>query len=97
MHAHARLRTFSKSQDLTLLRLPNQAMAQRGDPTYVRFLGTGCAEPSKYRGGSAIHVRLANDRGLLLDAGEGVWGQFLRHYGPEGARAQARPVSFLSP
>ena len=65
-----------------------QVMAQQGNGTQVLFLGTGCAEPSKYRGSSGIHVRLGNDRGLLLDAGEGVWGQLLRHYGPEKARAQ---------
>ena len=34
-----------------------QALAAAGDGTQVVFLGTGSAEPSKYRGASAIHLR----------------------------------------
>ncbi|EIE26920.1 hypothetical protein COCSUDRAFT_59422 [Coccomyxa subellipsoidea C-169] len=62
-----------------------KAMAARGDAAQVLFLGTGCAEPSKYRGGAAVHVRLSDGRGLLLDAGEGALGQLVRHFGPAGA------------
>ncbi len=69
---------------------PLQAMAARGDAAQVLFLGTGCAEPSKYRGGAAVHVRLSDGRGLLLDAGEGALGQLVRHFGPAGAVKQAR-------
>lgn len=54
-------------------------------------MGTGCAEPSAYRGGSALHVRLRDGRGLLLDAGEGALGQLVRHYGPAGATKQVCP------
>ena len=72
-----------------------QAMAARGDASQVLFLGTGCAEPSKYRGGAAVHVRLADGRGLLLDAGEGALGQLVRHFGPAGAAKQACVLKLL--
>lgn len=39
-------------------------MAAGGDDTEVIFLGTGAAEPSKYRGASAIHLRCRPDTGL---------------------------------
>lgn len=63
------------------------AMAPGGGPRLV-FLGTGCAEPSKYRGASALHLRPAPGAGLLLDAGEGAWGQLVRFYGRRGAQQQ---------
>lgn len=65
-------------------------MAARGDRAQVLFLGTGSAEPSKYRGSAGVQVRLSGGRGLLLDAGEGAWGALLRHYGPAQARAEVR-------
>ena len=36
-------------------------MAAEGDDTEAVFLGTGAAEPSKYRGASAIHLRCRPD------------------------------------
>ncbi|CAL5221692.1 g3928 [Coccomyxa viridis] len=62
--------------------------ALRRDTGQLLFLGTGCAEPSKYRGSSGIHLRFHNGRGLLIDAGEGVHGQLVRHYGPVAAQQQ---------
>lgn len=49
----------------------------------VTFLGTGCAEPSKYRGASSIYIDFGRSdaSGLLLDCGEGSWGQLVRMYG----------------
>ena len=69
-----------------------QAMMDACDSTQLTFLGTGCAEPSKYRGSSAIHLCLKNGRGLLLDAGEGAFGQMVRCYGASEARKQVRPA-----
>ncbi len=71
-----------------------QDMARRGDKALVLFLGTGCAEPSKYRGSSGIHVRLDSGLGLLLDAGEGAWGGLIRHYGLEQAKAEVGGCAF---
>lgn len=36
--------------------------ALRHDTGHLLFLGTGCAEPSKYRGSSGIHLRFHNGR-----------------------------------
>jgi hypothetical protein len=43
----------------------------------IRFLGTACAIPSKYRNVSGIFVETGSGA-LLLDAGEGSWHQLLR-------------------
>lgn len=56
-----------------------QTVAQKGPSIF--FLGTGCAEPSKYRASSGILVRMGFGRGLLIDAGEGTWGQLVRFFG----------------
>ena len=36
--------------------------ALQHDAGQLLFLGTGCAEPSKYRGSSGIHLRFHNGR-----------------------------------
>ena len=65
--------------------------ALQGDAGSLLFLGTGCAEPSKHRGSSGIHLRLHGGRGALIDAGEGVHGQLVRHYGRALAQEQVSP------
>lgn len=48
-----------------------------------------CSPPC--RAGSAILLALGGAHGsLLMDCGEGTWGQMVRCLGPEGARAQVR-------
>jgi ribonuclease Z len=44
----------------------------------VIFLGTGSAEPNKFRGSSAIFLRMASGGSVLLDAGEGAAGALVR-------------------
>lgn len=59
----------------------------------VTPLGTGSAIPSKYRNVSStlIHIPKTSEEGqaeeeyILLDAGEGTWGQLARRFGTEGA------------
>eukprot|EP00951_Prasinocladus_malaysianus_P022645 scaffold190370_cov24-Prasinocladus_malaysianus.AAC.1 len=53
----------------------------------VAFLGTGSAEPSKYRGPSAIHVRLEYGS-MMADAGENTLGQLERAHGPKAAQTE---------
>ena len=64
----------------------------------IVFLGTGAAQPSKYRNVSGTYVRLAaagqqagvapaSSSGLLLDCGEGTLGQLRRRYGAAGTSA----------
>ncbi|KIY69263.1 hypothetical protein CYLTODRAFT_349872 [Cylindrobasidium torrendii FP15055 ss-10] len=44
-------------------------------------LGTGSAIPSKHRNVSSLLVRIPGKGNILLDAGEGTWGQLARLYG----------------
>jgi len=61
--------------------------------TEAIFLGTGCAEPSKYRSGSGILFRCGSNSTapgayafhILVEAGEGVYGQMVRQFGEAGA------------
>nr|XP_057904407.1 zinc phosphodiesterase ELAC protein 2 isoform X3 [Doryrhamphus excisus] len=45
------------------------------------FLGTGSALPMKIRNVSATLVNISPTQSLLLDCGEGTFGQLCRHYG----------------
>ncbi|CAL1287430.1 unnamed protein product [Larinioides sclopetarius] len=47
----------------------------------VVFLGTGSSIPSKLRNVSAILVKTSENEYMLMDCGEGTWGQLLRLYG----------------
>lgn len=62
-------------------------MAFEMDQSYVLFLGTGCAEPSSWRGTSAILLSICEGQEvILLDCGEGTYGQIVRYFGEDGAR-----------
>ncbi|KAI7866708.1 beta-lactamase-like protein [Spinellus fusiger] len=54
-----------------------------GDDLEVITLGTGSAIPSKYRNVSATLVKIPDTGSLLLDAGEGTYGQILRLFGQD--------------
>ncbi|XP_078257062.1 zinc phosphodiesterase ELAC protein 2 isoform X2 [Rhinoraja longicauda] len=47
----------------------------------VVFLGTGSAIPMKIRNVSSIILNIDSTRSILLDCGEGTFGQLCRHYG----------------
>ncbi|XP_072098212.1 zinc phosphodiesterase ELAC protein 2 [Mobula birostris] len=47
----------------------------------VVFLGTGSAIPMKIRNVSSIILNVDSTRSILLDCGEGTFGQLCRHYG----------------
>ncbi|XP_057572020.1 zinc phosphodiesterase ELAC protein 2 isoform X2 [Hippopotamus amphibius kiboko] len=49
----------------------------------VVFLGTGSAIPMKLRNVSAALLNVSSDTSLLLDCGEGTFGQLCRHYGDD--------------
>eukprot|EP00884_Botryococcus_braunii_P017400 jgi/Botrbrau1/4343/Bobra.0232s0032.1 len=51
----------------------------------IVFLGTGAAIPSKYRNVTATYLDLFDRGGLLMDCGEGTYGQLVRRYGQDGA------------
>ncbi|KAI8060489.1 beta-lactamase-like protein [Gongronella butleri] len=52
-----------------------------GHDVRVITLGTGSSVPSKYRNVSATLVKIPSYGSILLDAGEGTYGQMLRHFG----------------
>uniref|UniRef100_A0A452V7T1 Zinc phosphodiesterase ELAC protein 2 n=1 Tax=Ursus maritimus TaxID=29073 RepID=A0A452V7T1_URSMA len=62
--------------------VPASAEEAKQYPEIV-FLGTGSAIPMKIRNVSATLVNISPDRSLLLDCGEGTFGQLCRHYGDE--------------
>ncbi|KAJ6561082.1 hypothetical protein DFH09DRAFT_1035940 [Mycena vulgaris] len=45
-------------------------------------LGTASAVPTSSRNVSATLIRIPSRGSILLDAGEGTWGQLARHFGP---------------
>ncbi|KAJ8585232.1 hypothetical protein M405DRAFT_773220 [Rhizopogon salebrosus TDB-379] len=52
-----------------------------GKDVTVVTLGTGSAIPSKYRNVSGTLLHIPEAGYILLDAGEGTWGQLARNYG----------------
>ncbi|XP_057391534.1 zinc phosphodiesterase ELAC protein 2 isoform X1 [Balaenoptera acutorostrata] len=62
---------------------PRRAPEKRGQYPEVVFLGTGSAIPMKIRNVSSTLINISSDTSLLLDCGEGTFGQLCRHYGDE--------------
>ncbi|KAI5930453.1 zinc phosphodiesterase ELAC protein 2 isoform X1 [Manis javanica] len=56
---------------------------RRSEYPEIVFLGTGSAIPMKIRNVSSTLVNISSDKSLLLDCGEGTFGQLCRHYGEE--------------
>ncbi|KAG2206524.1 hypothetical protein INT47_008541 [Mucor saturninus] len=53
-----------------------------GKDVEVITLGTGSSIPAKYRNVSATLVKIPGYGSIMLDAGEGTYGQMMRRYGP---------------
>ncbi|KAG9284291.1 hypothetical protein G9A89_002101 [Geosiphon pyriformis] len=53
-----------------------------GHDIIVTTLGTGSGQPSKYRNVSSNLITIPNYGSILLDAGEGTYGQLVRQFGP---------------
>ncbi|EFJ13513.1 hypothetical protein SELMODRAFT_122306, partial [Selaginella moellendorffii] len=60
-------------------------ISSKADDLEIVFLGTGSMHPSKHRNVSAIYLHLFERGGMLLDCGEGTYGQLKRRYGIQGA------------
>lgn len=58
----------------------------------IIFLGTGSCIPNKTRNVSSILVYTNPDACVLLDCGEGTYGQIIRFYGKEKARKVIRDL-----
>ncbi|XP_075702914.1 zinc phosphodiesterase ELAC protein 2 isoform X2 [Rhinoderma darwinii] len=78
------LPSFGKSlEECQRLLQSDDAPAAEGNTPYpeVVFLGTGSAVPMKTRNVSGTLVRVSPSALMLLDCGEGTFGQLHRHYG----------------
>ncbi|XP_011335236.1 ribonuclease Z, mitochondrial isoform X2 [Ooceraea biroi] len=64
----------------TILSNREKSLPKNEYPKIV-MLGTGCSIPSKVRNTSGILVRVDENHSILLDCGEGTFGQIVRIYG----------------
>lgn len=62
------------------------------DELEVTFLGTGSAVPSKYRNVTCIYLDFFKKGSMLLDCGEGSYGQLIRRFGIQGAKDALRKL-----
>ncbi|KAI3633662.1 hypothetical protein MIR68_008609 [Amoeboaphelidium protococcarum] len=74
--------------DVTLQQLQQQQQKQQLQQSMqlkkcVAFTGTGSMLPSKYRNVSGIVVFTGDDEAMMLDCGEGTYGQLLRLMGAD--------------
>ncbi|KAI0372022.1 hypothetical protein BV20DRAFT_964716 [Pilatotrama ljubarskyi] len=60
--------------------------AQPGDDIVITPLGTGSAVPTKLRNVSGTLIQIPGRGTILLDCGEGTWGQLARSFGDDPAR-----------
>ena len=60
----------------------------------LTFLGTGSAQPSKYRNVSSIHVS-TNCGNYLLDCGEGTYGQMSKFFGHSQLQEEVNKIKFV--
>lgn len=58
----------------------------RNEYPKIVMLGTGSSIPSKVRNTSGILLRVDEDHSMLLDCGEGTFGQIVHIYGKSEAR-----------
>ncbi|OBZ77397.1 hypothetical protein A0H81_02334 [Grifola frondosa] len=54
-----------------------------GDDVIVIPLGTSSAVPSKYRNVSSTVLQIPGWGNIMLDCGEGTWGQLVRSFGDD--------------
>ncbi|KAI8435659.1 hypothetical protein MSG28_003922 [Choristoneura fumiferana] len=61
----------------------------------IVFLGTGSCIPSKTRNTSGIIVHIDEKSSILLDCGEGTFGQMVRFYGPRKVNEVLRTLKAI--
>ena len=75
--------------------------ASKNDPPIVQNdleivpLGTGASIPGKYRNVSSTLVKSPSGSSILLDCGEGTYGQLLRHFGPERVKSVLASINLI--
>lgn len=61
----------------------------------ITFLGTGSAVPSKHRNVTGIYLDFFERGGMILDCGEGSYGQMIRCFGKQGAQDALKKLQFV--
>lgn len=85
----------SGMEEARKLALPGRLGELGRESLEVTFLGTGAAVPSKYRNVSGIYLDRFRRGGLLLEAGEGTYGQLVRRFGRDGARERVADLGLV--
>jgi len=83
------MKSFLKPKTIEIFEKTREALYQESstrttDPwkeVIINALGTGSAVPSKYRNVSSMLLQWPNAGGILLDCGEGTYGQICRQFG----------------
>ncbi|KAF7309493.1 hypothetical protein MIND_00320100 [Mycena indigotica] len=76
------LQKFAQMQT-KVMEIAPPALPVRGADVQVIPLGTASAVPTSSRNVSSTLIRIPSRGSILLDAGEGTFGQLARHFGPE--------------
>lgn len=74
-------RRGSSLSEIIQMKVKERAWEREHKEYEVVFLGTGSAIPSKYRNVSSTLINMSEKDSILLDCGEGTYGQLYRHYG----------------
>ncbi|KAJ7573869.1 hypothetical protein C8J56DRAFT_1173192 [Mycena floridula] len=83
----ATLQSFNEAKDrIAAAEKESANVTGPGADVVVLPLGTGSALPTKYRNVSSTLIQIPNYGNILLDAGEGTWGQLSRHFGVDTDR-----------
>lgn len=82
----------SKEKFSNLVNIIKKSKSSSEEYPKVVFLGTGSCIPSKTRNTSAIMLHIDEERSMLLDCGEGTYGQLVRFYGPKKVNAVLRTI-----
>jgi len=72
LDALTELQTFISNREKSLL--------IKNEYPKIIMLGTGCSIPSKVRNTSGILLQIDENHSILLDCGEGTFGQIMRLY-----------------
>lgn len=61
----------------------------------VTFFGTASAQPGKERNTSCIHVAIDADSSMIMDCGEGSYGQMVRFFGAENIQRELKKIKCI--
>ncbi|KAG1052997.1 hypothetical protein G6F43_004892 [Rhizopus delemar] len=88
---------YNDAADLARLEASKVDISQAfpGHDVEVITLGTGSSIPAKYRNVSATLVKIPDYGSIMLDAGEGTYGQMIRRFGIESLEREMRSLGCI--